>query len=776
MSKDRPALRPQQTELSRDLSEFDITMIGVGAMIGAGIFVLIGIAAGEAGPAVLLALVLNGIVTLFTAMVYAELGSAIPEAGGGYLWVKEALGRQQSFLAGWMSWFSHSVAGALYALGFGSFVADLVRRAGMALPELGPLSANKWLGVLVVLIFLAINFRGASETGLAGNIITIAKVSVIALFVAFGIAAIAGEPSAALNRFEPMFPSGFTGVLTAMGLTFIAFEGYEIIVQAGEEVRNPSKTIPRAVFKSLMVVIPIYALVAFTMIGAVDPPGGSTIGEFLGRAGELGLAEAADAFMPAGAIVILVGGILSTVSALNATTYSSTRVAFAMGRDRVMPDAFARVHDRFRTPYLSLAATGVLILGMVVFIPIESVAAAADVMFLLLFLQVHYAVIRIRGEMGDRIDYGYRMPWYPLVPILGIVLNTGLAIFLVFFELLGWFFAIGWIAAGFGVFFIYSRGRVEHEDRPAVAFEEKKGRRTEDTVLASLGTTDNAEAVLRVGGAIARDRDVELIALNVVRVPPQLTMSDGRNHAWTADPVIDKVREIIPSLHGVQVSTLVGVGRRISRTIESMAEREEAKTIVLGWKGTVHAERVRGSVAQEFLRSTAFRTLVVKDNGAVAAVEQIVVAVSPGLGQSDTVSTGCSLSRGLGVPLKLVTAVREEDLDEPALRDWIRELESQTREEGVSDVTSELLTGPTAAETLSAAAHEKTLLVIGSSRDWFLRRNLFGAFADAIANQARASVVMVHHPESMPERVWHQIAGYLRLGGPKRERFARIPQ
>ncbi len=140
-----------------------------------------------------------------------------------------------------MSWFSHSVAGALYALGFGSFVTELVRRSGVDLPALGPLRSNVWLAVVIVVIFVGINFRGASETGLAGNIITIAKISVIGLFVAFGVAAIFGEPTAALNRFEPMFPKGAGGVLTAMGLTFIAFEGYEIIVQAGEEVREPAR-------------------------------------------------------------------------------------------------------------------------------------------------------------------------------------------------------------------------------------------------------------------------------------------------------------------------------------------------------------------------------------------------------------------------------------------------------------------------------------------------------------------------------------------------------
>lgn len=177
MVKDRPVVEAHTTELSRSLSEFDITMIGVGAMIGAGIFVLTGIAAGTTGLSLMLAFALNGVVTVFTAMMYAELGSAIPEAGGCYLCVKDALGRSQSFLAGWMSWVSHAVAGALYALGFGSFADLLLERAGWGLPHVPVIGTEKAIGVAIALVFLAINFRGASETGLAGNIVTATRSS-----------------------------------------------------------------------------------------------------------------------------------------------------------------------------------------------------------------------------------------------------------------------------------------------------------------------------------------------------------------------------------------------------------------------------------------------------------------------------------------------------------------------------------------------------------------------------------------------------------------------
>ena len=245
----------EKVTLSRTLSLFTITMIGVGGMIGAGIFVLTGIAAGVAGPGLILAFLLNGIVTTFTALSYAELGSGFPEAGGGYLWVKEGLGGTNGYLAGWMSWFAHAAAGSLYALGFGTFATELWRMAGLPLFGLSESSmALVWMTIIIV-IFTTINYRGASETGTIGNIVTMTKIVILGVFVIFGILAML-RTEAWVTRFTTGFlPNGFFAVFVAMGLTFIAFEGYEIIAQSGEEAINPKRNIPRAIFLSIGIAV-----------------------------------------------------------------------------------------------------------------------------------------------------------------------------------------------------------------------------------------------------------------------------------------------------------------------------------------------------------------------------------------------------------------------------------------------------------------------------------------------------------------------------------------
>ena len=204
-----------EVSLSRDLRLFDITMIGVGAMIGAGIFGLTGIAAGEAGPVgLLLAFFLNGVVTSMTGLTYAELGAAYPQAGGGYAWVKEGLARIFGFYAGWISWFSHSVACSLYAVLFGTFFLEFLKLVGLELGTgtvMGNLTSEelavKLLAATVALVFIVINVRGSSETGLVGNIITVFKIVILALLVVFGFRAILNSPDWADNfmpRSQPL--------------------------------------------------------------------------------------------------------------------------------------------------------------------------------------------------------------------------------------------------------------------------------------------------------------------------------------------------------------------------------------------------------------------------------------------------------------------------------------------------------------------------------------------------------------------------------------------
>ena len=566
-----------EVHLSREMKLFDVTMIGVGAMIGAGIFVLTGIAAGVAGPALIVAFGLNALIALLTAMSYAELGSCYHDAGGGYLWVKEGLPKWNGFLSGWMSWFAHAVACSLYALGFGAYFDHVLREFGLVLPEWGMLSPQKLLAVGLALIFAYINFRGASETGKIGNVVTMAKIVILAIFIGFGIEMILHRGTWD-QAFIPFMPNGWSGVIKAMGLTFIAFQGFEVISQCSEEVQNPKKNIPRAVFLSLAIVVPIYVLVAITSLGTVQPEVGMTPWDYLALQKETALVGVAETFFAGGGVMLLVGGIISTMSALNATIYSSSRVAFAMGRDRNFPAFFGNVHAAKFTPHIAIAVSTVIVVLISVSLQIEDVASAADIMFLLLFLQVNVAMIRLRKKRPD-LDRGFVTPLFPYITIAGIILLLFLALYMFNYSPLGWMVTAAWIGGGLLMYRFYASKREIAYARKTEALErlEKK----DYTILVPLSNPSRATDLLTIATAIADKHDGEIVLLHVVEVEQGVPLQAGVNASHNVIPFLDEARTAIDT-KGIPVRTIVKVAHRISQGILESAIEEDANFVVLG--------------------------------------------------------------------------------------------------------------------------------------------------------------------------------------------------
>ena len=619
----------EKVTLSRDLSLFTIVMIGVGGMIGAGIFVLTGIAAGVAGPALVLVFFLNGVVTIFTAMVYAELGSAFPEAGGGYLWVKEGLGGANGFLAGWISWFAHAVAGSLYALGFGRFATEMWSIAGM--PSFGLSVDHMTLAfmTLIILVFTIINYRGASETGTVGNIVTMTKITILALFAVFGVIAMF-HTEAWHTRFTAGFmPNGWLGVFTAMGLTFIAFEGYEIIAQSGEEVVNPKKNIPRAIFLAILIAVTIYILIGITAIGAVKPPSGLKAYEYLGQQKELAIVDVAQQIFPwgIGGVLLLFSGIVSTMSALNATTYSSSRVSFAMGRDHNLPEVFARVHPQRHTPHWAVLISGGLMLVMAWALPIEGVASAADIMFLLLFLQVNVAVMVLRHKMPD-LDRGYLIPWFPLVPIIGLVTKGILAITLFHYSPIAWYSAIIWIIAGLLLYYTHF-SKVEALEKPKEILHEEVLVSKDYSVVVPVSDTEQARIIGQIGSFIAGDNNGEVLALHVIKVPPQLTLGEGRLMLKEGRPFLETVIKQAKKL-GVPVHTVLRLSRKPSEAVRKTVEENAADMLVLGWPGyTGTPGRMFGSIIDPLMDNPPTNVALVRYRS-YRPLKSILIPVSGG--------------------------------------------------------------------------------------------------------------------------------------------------
>lgn len=736
--------------LSRNLNLFTITMIGIGGMIGAGIFVLTGIAAGVAGPALILAFALNGITTSFTAMSYAELGSAYPEAGGSYLWVKEGLGGAQGFLAGWMSWSAAASAGALYALGFGRFSSEIWLISG--LPTFG-MSVEQMTLVfmtLIIVLFTFINYLGASETGTIGNVVTIAKIVILALFVIFGIVVML-QTDGWQQITGDFLPNGVVAVFAAMGVTFVAFEGYEIIVQSGEEVIDPKRNIPRAIFLAIGVAVTIYLLVSIVALGATVPPEGMKVYEYLGLQKEVAVVETARQTFPfgIGAMVLLISGLVSTMSALNATTYSSSRVSFAMGRDHNLPHLLSQVHPKRLTPHWAVIISGGFMLLISWLLPIEDVAAAAGILFLLLFLQVNVVVMRLRLKLPD-MERGFRVPLFPIIPILGIVLNALLAIYLFTFSPIAWYVAAAWIVVGLLAYYTYF-SRIEEIEKPKEILLEEVLVSRQFTVLIPVATQEQARILGKIGSILARANDGEILALNVVRVPYQLTLGDGRTQLKHGRPYLETVIEQAKQWD-VPVHTMIRLGRQVDDAVRKTAIENASDLILLGWPGyTNSAGRLYGSVIDPIVDDPPCDIALVRYREE-RPIRSLFVPVSGGPNSRRVVRTAVQMA-GMGEEGPAIVNLMHIVPTGSGTRARIRANQIfDYAMEGIDypNINRNIVEGTSVLDTILENAEncECDLIVIGAANEPLFRNLLVGNIADQVANRAKVTVIVVKRRQS----------------------------
>lgn len=740
-----------QTEvrLSSEMTLMDATLIGVGAMIGAGIFVLIGTAAGVSGPALVLAFALDGVITLFTAMAYAELGSCYHDAGGGYIWVKEALPHWNGFLSGWMSWFAHAVACSVYALGFGAYFEFVLNAAGVSVPHWDFISPDKLLAVLAAIVFAYVNFRGASETGKIGNIVTSLKIAALVVFIGFGLVFLFRRPHAeTAAAFTPFMPHGWGGIFSAMGLTFIAFEGYEIIAQSSEEIQNPKKNIPRAVFLSLIIVLPIYILVAIVAIGSVPPPHGVTAWQYLGAQKETALVEIARHFFRGGGVMILVAGLISTMSALNATVYSSSRVAFAMGRDRNFPAFFSRVHPKTYSPHWAILVSFFIISLMAVALPIADVATASDIMFLLIFLQVNLALIKLRKTRPD-LDRGYKQPLFPWLAIVGVVCNLGLSIYMFTYSLRAWLVVAGWIAAGLVVYKYYASGReIEYARRVrALAKLEKK----EYKVLVPVSSDREVVNLAGIATPVALEHDAEILFLYVVEVDEREPLRAGLEDYSAAESLLESALSRAAE-RGLRTRALVRAAHRFSQAVIDTAEEEECNLIIFGrQKQQTFLERLSNSAIDRVIRDSPAEVAVLYGDLPEGGIHNIVIPVGPDVHSRLAVEMAKGFEEHLHCDVRVAVVFNPEPPQE-AREQRLAEIHRLLGETGVHAEVIAL----TSAGILRAILHQarRADLLLMGHRTGEIFQSLFGeSLTRAVTEAARCPVLWVREYEERPSLI-----------------------
>jgi APA family basic amino acid/polyamine antiporter len=430
--------------LKRTLSVVSITAMGIGAIVGTGIFVLTGVAAARyAGPGLILSFVVAGIVSGLAALCYAEFASVVPIAGSAYTYSYATLGELIAWIIGWDLILEYAVGAAAVSIGWSGYFSDLLQAIGIILPKaltISPFSGGivNLPAVIIILLITGLLVRGTSESSTVNTVIVAIKVAVILFFLVVGFGHI--NPA----NWSPFLPFGPGGILRGASIIFFAYIGFDQISTAAEEARNPSRDLPLGIIFSLVICTILYILVTAVLTGLVSYRQldvASPVSHALILLG-----------MNAAGSIISVGAICGLTTVLLVLLFGQSRIFFSMSRDGLLPAFFSHVHTRFRTPYISTLLVGIVVALVAGFTPIDVVAELTNIGTLAAFVLVSLAVLILRRTQPD-LHRAFRVPWVPVIPLLSIIASLVLIVSLPWITMLRFLI---WLALGIIIYFAYS--------------------------------------------------------------------------------------------------------------------------------------------------------------------------------------------------------------------------------------------------------------------------------------------------------------------------------
>ncbi|MCC6919753.1 MAG: amino acid permease [Alphaproteobacteria bacterium] len=450
--------------LHKALGPVSITAMGIGAIIGAGIFVLTGTAAAQyAGPGIMISFVICGIACAFVGLCYAELAALIPVSGSSYTYTYATLGELFAWIIGWDLVLEYAVAASTVAVGWSAYLVRLLARAGIGVPHawtMAPFDDPVTLAdgtivhgilnlpaALIVVIITALLVMGTRESARTNTIMVGVKLAVVLLFIALGVGAIDTA------NWSPLIPEnhgnfgefGLTGVLRGASVVFFAFIGFDAVSTAAQEARNPQRDMPIGILGSLAICTLLYVAVSAVMTGLVSYTQ-------LNVAAPIGLAV--DVLgLPWISFIIDIGVLAGLTTVILVSLYGQTRIFYTMSHDGLLPPLFAHIHPSWRTPWLSQIVIGAFVAIAAALAPLDILGELVSIGTLFAFMLVCGAVIYLRKSDADRFR-PFRVPGVPVVPILGILCCLGLMYFL---PLDTWLRLIIWLGIGLAIYAFYGR-------------------------------------------------------------------------------------------------------------------------------------------------------------------------------------------------------------------------------------------------------------------------------------------------------------------------------
>jgi len=768
-----------EQELARDLGFLEAYTLGLGTMIGAGIFVLPGIVAEAAGPASMVSFTIGGIVALLAALSLSELATGMPRAGGSYYYINHALGSFFGTIVGWGMWAGLMFATAFYMLGFGQYLLDQPSTA---------------IGVVVAAVVMAalltlLNYRGVKETGSFQNYIVIALVGLILVFILIGL------PQIDTGLLQPFTAGqGWAAVGVTAGTVFVTFIGFEVIATSAEEIKNPGRNLPLAMVAAVVTPTLLYVLVMLVSTGVLpvpelatsDVPVADVARATAGALGAVTVAGFTVQFSVIGGVVMIIGAVLATISSANASILSAARVNFAMGRDKILAEWLNQIHGKYRTPYRAILATGGVILLLIASpLPIATLADVAAFMFLVTYALVHIAVIVLRRAEPEDYEPDFRIPsWgYPAIPIVGflgcvavlvqmgdtsLIEVSGVTLLSVV-QAIG----LGIILLSIGWWAYYSREKAISTALVGEAVAPSEPETPEDDVYRVVvpianPATEQALMGYAAASAYGHEGKAELVAVNVIEVPPQMSPEQIE----LEEERVERQQELLDSARGtaetldIPLRTRAMVGRNAGRALLSVVEEEEADHVLMGWSGQRRRrDAIFGSTLDPVIeRATCEVTLVTNPSRAPG---RIVALAGRGPNAPSAVRRAGELTRTFAdasLTLLNVQPPAEEEGAESEETDDETPSPTAVGEDAITSVAtaagldaskyeSRVVVSDAVRESLLETVHEYDTVSVGATGQNFAARALYGSIPQAIVEQSDETVLIARDADQSPRTV-----------------------
>ncbi|WP_414450774.1 amino acid permease [Burkholderia sp. 22PA0099] len=439
----------QRAGLKKALGAVDLTFLGIGAIIGTGIFVLTGTGAVQAGPALMVSFIVAAIACGLSALAYAEFASTIPVAGSIYTYSYATLGELVAWIIGWDLMLEYSLAASAVSVGWSGYLQSLLKGFGVVLPTVLTAAPGSVPGVhtmfdlpafAVMMAITALLSVGIRESTRVNNLMVLIKVAVVLLVIAVGVFHV--TPA----NWTPFMPHGWSGVFGAAAVMFFAFIGFDAVSSAAEEVKNPKRDLPIGIIASLAVCTVLYVTVAAIATGIVPSAQYAGITHPISYALQVAGQKWVAGFIDLGAVL----GMLTVILVM---TYGQTRITYAMSRDGLLPPVLSRVHPRFQTPFIATWVIGLFCALIAALVPLNVLAELINIGTLAAFAMVSIAVIVLRRTRPD-LPRAFRCPGVPFVPILAVAACLFLMLNL---SAVTWKAFIIWLVIGLVIYFVYSR-------------------------------------------------------------------------------------------------------------------------------------------------------------------------------------------------------------------------------------------------------------------------------------------------------------------------------